>query len=162
MRPKRPSFDLQELLLSSNSPPWPDSSPRIDFQKGDEQESSAGDWVDKLVVNKQEFITEGDNPFRRWNGNSGPLPEIFCPGFRPDMGIYSDQQYDTQESRKDSHEYETEITDDSDELEITTSDSSEADMLWQFNLPKVTKPASGFESRIKKPQITLVKSPEIR
>lgn len=162
MRQKRPSFDLQELLPASNLTPWPESSPRNGSRKGDEQETSSGDWVDKLVVNKQDVICEGDSPSRCWDVNNGPLPEIFYPSYIPDMQIYKDQQYDRQESRKESGEYETEITDDSDELEIATSDSSEADMLWQFNLPKVTKPESGVGSRIKKPQIIPVKSPSMR
>lgn len=161
MRQKTPSFDFQALLAASNSPPWPDNSPRTDFQKSDEKETNCGDWVDKLMVNKQDAIN-GDNPFRRWDGNSGPLPEFLYPSYLPDMRIYSDLQYTRQGSRKESREYETAMTDDSDELDVATSDSSEADMLWQFNLSKVTNAANGFGSRTKKPQTMPMKSPEIR
>eukprot|EP00268_Persea_americana_P053009 TRINITY_DN5978_c1_g1_i2.p1 TRINITY_DN5978_c1_g1~~TRINITY_DN5978_c1_g1_i2.p1 ORF type:complete len:1031 (-),score=209.55 TRINITY_DN5978_c1_g1_i2:277-3369(-) len=161
MGQKRPSFDFQELLVASNSPRWPDN-PRTDFQKGDERETNSGDWVDKLMVNKQDAISGGDNPFRRWDGNSGPLPEFLYPSYLPDMRIYSDLQYTRQGSRKESREYETAMTDDSDELDVATSDSSEADILWQFNLSKVTNAVNGVGSKTKKPQTMPVKSPEIR
>ncbi|KAJ8623305.1 hypothetical protein MRB53_031834 [Persea americana] len=161
MGQKRPSFDFQELLVASNSPRWPDN-PRTDFQKGDERETNSGGWVDKLMVNKQDAISGGDNPFRRWDGNSGPLPEFLYPSYLPDMRIYSDLQYTRQGSRKESREYETAMTDDSDELDVATSDSSEADILWQFNLSKVTNAVNGVGSKTKKPQTMPVKSPEIR
>lgn len=162
MRQKRPSFDLQELLLATNSPPWPDNSPRVDFQKGDDKETGSGDWVDKVMVNKLDSSSGGENSLRRWDGSNGPLPDFFYPSYLPDVRMYSEPQYNRQGSRKESREYDTAMTDDSDELEMATSDSSEADMLWQFNFPKVSNAATGVGSRIKKPQTVPVKSPDLR
>ncbi|XP_077218432.1 kinesin-like protein KIN-14F [Tasmannia lanceolata] len=162
LRPKGRSFDLQELLTATNSPPWPDNSPRIDSQKADDKETASGDWVDKVMVNKLEGQT-GTDPLRCWEANNSPLPEFFYQSYIPDMRMYSDQQYNRNlASRKERSEYEMATTDDSDELEMATSDSSEADVLWQFNLPKITSAASGGGSRMKKPQPKLAKSPDPR
>ncbi|KAJ9543187.1 hypothetical protein OSB04_022894 [Centaurea solstitialis] len=49
-RQRRQSFDLDELLGNSNSPPWPPvSSPGED-----DREVGSGEWVDKVMVNKQD------------------------------------------------------------------------------------------------------------
>ncbi|XP_058076786.1 kinesin-like protein KIN-14F [Magnolia sinica] len=161
MRQKRPSFDLQELLMATNSPPWPDSSPRVYSQKGDDREMGSGEWVDKVMVNKQEVI--GDSPLGLWDRNNGPLPDLFFQSCLTDnMRVFPDQQYNKQGSRKESREYEMAMTDDSDELEIGTSDSSEADLFWQYNLPKVNSVTNGGGSRIKKPQPRLANSPDLR
>ncbi|KAL5996297.1 hypothetical protein ACLOJK_026373 [Asimina triloba] len=164
MRQKKPSFDLQELLMSTNSPPWPDNSPRVYSQKGDDKDVVSGDWVDKIMVNKQEASHGGENLLGRWDSSNGPLPDFFYQSCLPDMRVFPDQQYNKLGNRKDGCEYETTMTDDSDELEMGTSDSSEADLFWQFNVPKVSSVTHGHGgvSRIKKPQARSANSPELR
>ncbi|CDP17227.1 unnamed protein product [Coffea canephora] len=133
-KPKRKSLDLQDLLM--NSPPWPPvGSPGL---KDDEKER---DWVDKVMVIKQEGGRR-DNTLGSWEEESRQLPDMF---------------YHKQNSRNQM------VTDDSDELEATTSDSSEQDFLWQPNVHKVTNVSNSTGSKLKKPSPKQVKSsPEIR
>ncbi|XP_010245442.1 PREDICTED: kinesin-like protein KIN-14G [Nelumbo nucifera] len=168
MRPKRGSFDLQELL---NSPPWPPvNSPGLNFQKDDEKEACTGDWVDKVMVNKQETVNRNENPLGNWEGENGQLPGLFYQRYVPDLKVYPEQLYSRMTTnKKESNYYDLQrsrfdmaTTDDSDELEVATSDSSEPDLLWQFNLPKVTSIPNGAGSKIKKPHPKTAKSPELR
>ncbi|KAI3979100.1 hypothetical protein MKX01_016275, partial [Papaver californicum] len=154
--PKKANFDLQEL----NSPPWPQvNSSGFSFQREDERERGNGDWVDKVMVNKQESFNLRDaNPHGNWEGDNTQLPESFYQRYLVDSSKDGHQEYDTHRSR-----FDTATTDGSDELEAATSDSSEADMLWQFNLPKVTTTTpTKIESKIKKPQPKMAaKSPDL-
>ncbi|KAK1278698.1 Kinesin-4 [Acorus gramineus] len=166
VKQKRPSFDLQELLMATDSPPWPDSNHLQNFPKGDDdKEMGFGDWIDKTVVNKQESLIRGQNdPLRDWQGNGTQLPEFFYQSYLPDQlcgrdatGRKEGHDFDIQRSR-----FESASTDGSDELEIATSDSSEADMLWQYNLPRVTATVNGGVPRSKKPVPKPGRSPDIR
>lgn len=131
-KPKRKSLDLQDLLM--NSPSWPPVG--IPGLKDDEKER---DWVDKVMVIKQEGGRR-DNMLGSWEEESRQLPDMF---------------YKKQNSRNQM------VTDDSDELEATTSDSSEQDFLWQPNVHKVTNMSNS--SKLKKPSPKQVKStPEMR
>ncbi|KAI3880809.1 hypothetical protein MKX03_034710, partial [Papaver bracteatum] len=155
--PKKANFDLQEL----NSPPWPQvNSSGFSFQREDERERGNGDWVDKVMVNKQEsFHLRDANLHTNWEGDNKQLPESFYQRYLVDSSKKDGhQEYDPQRSRVD-----TATTDDSDELEAATSDSSEADMLWQFNSPKVTTTTpTKIASKIKKPQPKMAaKSPDL-
>ncbi|KAK9136773.1 hypothetical protein Sjap_007367 [Stephania japonica] len=166
-RTKMPSFDLQDLLI--NSPPWPPvNSPGLNFQKDDEKEMGSGEWVDKVMVNRQDSLS-GDNPLSLWEGENRQLPELFYQGYSLDSRVYPEQPSKKfVRSKKDSHDFDIQrsrfdmaTTDDSDELEVATSDSSEPELLWQFNLPKVTSIPNSIGSKIKKPQSKLAKSPEL-
>uniref|UniRef100_A0A1D1YMM2 Kinesin-4 n=1 Tax=Anthurium amnicola TaxID=1678845 RepID=A0A1D1YMM2_9ARAE len=159
---KSPSFDLEEVLATADSPPWPDSSPVVSFQGAEEREASSGDWVDKIMVNKQDSQVRYENSFGDWGGETSHLP---YQGYSPNMGVYSDQLYNRNGvSRQDSHEFDIQrsrfqpsSTDGSEEPEVATSDSSEADLLWQCNPPTATSIVAGSGTRIKK-----TKSPNIR
>ncbi|KAH6758062.1 P-loop nucleoside triphosphate hydrolases superfamily protein with CH domain-containing protein [Perilla frutescens var. hirtella] len=108
MRQKRQSLDLDELL--GNSPSWPPiSSPSL-TNVDDDREFSSGDWVDKLMVNKQDPFYGVDNPMTSW-----------------------DQKYLFQTN----NQFDANASDDVDELDAGTSDSSEPDLLWQFNHSKL-------------------------
>ncbi|KAK1317036.1 Kinesin-4 [Acorus calamus] len=166
VKQKRPSFDLQELLMATDSPPWPDSNHLQNFPKSDDdKEMGFGDWIDKTVVNKQESLIRGQNDsLRDWQGNGTQLPEFFYQSYLPDQLCGRDAT-----SRKEGHDFdiqrsrfESASTDGSDELEIATSDSSEADMLWQYNLPRVTTTVNGGVPRSKKPVPKPGRSPDIR
>ncbi|KAJ0976327.1 hypothetical protein J5N97_018292 [Dioscorea zingiberensis] len=150
LKQKNTGFDLQQLLLATGSHPWPDTDSSLKFQKhgavvGDDD--SPRDW-------------EGDNTL-----------DFFYKRYQSDTRDHLEQQYNRNigGGRKENHEYEVQrnqfdnvATDNSDDLDAATSDSSEADMLWQFNLPKVTGTPNGCGTRIKKPQVKLMKSPDIR
>ncbi|XP_042501652.1 kinesin-like protein KIN-14I [Macadamia integrifolia] len=169
MRSKRPSLDLQELLM--NSPPWPQATrPEQNFHKEDEKETGSGDWVDKVMVNRQEIAYGGEKSLGHWDGENVQLPEHFFQRFLPDSKVYPEQIYNRiAASKKENHDYDLQRSrfdmasaGDSDELEAATSDSSEPDLLWQFNHPKVTSIPNGVGSKIKKPQPKAYKSTEIR
>ena len=156
--------------MASNSHPWPDTSPRLNFQKGYEKETGYGDWVDKVMVNKHEATVKDESPLRDWEGDCAPSPDFFYQRYLSDTRVYSDQQYRRNSvMRKESHELEIQrnrfdsaATDDSDDLDVATSDSSEADVLWQFNIPKATSAANGSGTKIKKPQTKAANSMDFR
>ncbi|PKI76159.1 hypothetical protein CRG98_003520 [Punica granatum] len=152
VEPKRRSFDLQDLL--ANSPPWPPiSSPGLSG-KEDDKESVSGEWVDKVMV--KGVVSQEENPPVAWEAadNKKELPQMFYNGFTPDRSkIYPENQHpDVQRNRDDvggDH--------DSDDLDATTSDSSEADPLWQYNASKTVKSGLGPKNT-KKPQLKTAKS----
>lgn len=160
MRQKKPSFDLQDLLTSNDSPSWPDSNLRVNFQMGDEREVVGGDWIDKVVVNNNNAV--GD-----WEGDSAALPDFFYQRYHSGMG---EKQYQRNNTRqKDDHEYEqqrprfyTTNTDDSDDIDMATSDSSESDALWQLNVQSMNSSISESASKVKKPQAKLRDGPDSR
>ncbi|KAF8394616.1 hypothetical protein HHK36_020830 [Tetracentron sinense] len=170
LRPKGQSFDPQELLM--NSPPWqPVISPGLNYQKGDEKEMGSGDWVDKVMVNKIDVVSNDENPLECWEEENRQLPELFYQRFLPDSSkIYPENPYNKiAASKKENHNYDIQrnrfgmaSTDDSDELDAVTSDSSEPDLLWQFNLPKVASISNESGSKIKKTHPKPAKSPELR
>ncbi|XP_042515804.1 kinesin-like protein KIN-14I isoform X2 [Macadamia integrifolia] len=169
MSKRSTSLDPQELLMHSSS--WPPvSGLERNFQKEDEKETGSGDWVDKVMVNKQEVVYGDEKPLGCWDGENGQLPEHFYQRFLLDSKVYPEKRYNrVGGNRKESQDFDlqrsrfdTATTYDSDELEVATSDSSEPDMLWQFNNPKVTRIPNGVGSKIKKPQPKAYKSPEIR
>ncbi|XP_020589107.1 kinesin-like protein KIN-14F isoform X2 [Phalaenopsis equestris] len=152
---KKPSFDLQDLLMGEDSLPWSNSSPLKACRNGeDDKDASSGDWVDKVMVNKNEnSLSHGDG------GNFATPPDFFYQRYVSDSSSYQDQPYSRSgHQRKDSTEFEIQrhrfdsvTTDDSDDLDVATSDSSEADALWQFNLPKSACNSNSGGSKVKKP-----------
>ncbi|OEL28290.1 Kinesin-4 [Dichanthelium oligosanthes] len=153
LRQKKPSFDLQDLLTSNDSPSWPDSNLRVNFQMGDEREAVGGDWIDKVVVNNNNSI--GD-----WEGDSAALPDFFYQRYHSGMREKQFQRNNTRQ--KDDHEYEQQRprfystnTDDSDDIDMATSDSSESDALWQLNVQSMSSSISESGSKVKKPQAKL-------
>ncbi|XP_068661803.1 kinesin-like protein KIN-14I [Aristolochia californica] len=149
-RQSKSTTDLQLCeLTANNTPTWPEYSLRVECQKGEEKDSGTGEWVDKVMVNRLE-VRGHDNLSRSWQVQGASLPEQHLyQGYIPETRIPPELQY----GRREGHEDETGITDDSDELEVATSDSSEAtDALWQFNVAKLTNIPPGTGSKIKKPQ----------
>ena len=157
---KRQSIDIQDLLM--NSPPWPPvGSPA---SKEDVSEAAAsGDWVDKVMLNRQAGLGSDED--------NRQLPEIFYQRHAPDpskiypeqsLNKFSGNRQDCQDNDVNRNRYETATTDDSDDLEAATSDSSETDLLWQLNLPKVSSIPNGLGSKPKKPNPKQMKSSEFR
>ncbi|XWS31769.1 hypothetical protein CRYUN_Cryun23aG0104600 [Craigia yunnanensis] len=154
---KRQSFDLDELL--ANSPPWPPViSPNQNF-RDDEKELSSGEWVDKVMVNKQDAINRVGNPLGCWEAENGNLSDVFYQKYLQDSSkIYPEQSYNM---FMGGNRFNMVGADDIDDLDAATSDSSEPDLLWQFNQSKLSSIASGIELKTKKPTSVSARNPEL-
>lgn len=160
---KSSSFDLQQLLEATGSHPWSESTRNAEI--------GTRDWIDKFMFNKPGAVLENYDSLRDWEGDNGNLPDIFYQRYQSDMKVHPEQQYNRNiTGRKENGErdlqrnrFDTTTTDDSDDLDVTTSDSSEADALWQqFNLPKISSTPNMVGSKLRKPQARSMKSPDIR
>ncbi|XP_065860426.1 kinesin-like protein KIN-14I isoform X2 [Euphorbia lathyris] len=159
LRQKRQSFDLDELL--ANSPPWPPViSPNKNYGEDEKEMGGSGDWVDKVMVNKQDAINRIENPLGCWEADNGNLPDVFYQKYLSDTSkIYPEQSYNM---FMGNTRFNTSNTDDTDDLDAATSDSSEPDLLWQFNQTKLSGIANGSESKTKRPNSKAAKNPELR
>lgn len=158
MSQKRQSFDLDELL--GNSSPWPPvSSPGQNYGE-DDKEAGSGEWVDKIMVNKQEALNGVQNPLGHWGTDNGLVSDAFYQKYLTDSSkIYTEPSYNIFAG---SNQFEIATTDDLDELDAGTSDSSEPDLLWQFNHSKLNHFTTGTGSKARKPNPKLAKSSELR
>ncbi|XP_076885225.1 kinesin-like protein KIN-14I [Bidens hawaiensis] len=131
IRQKTQSFDQDELL--ANSPQWPPVSGEGEAYLEDDKDTGSGDWVDKVMVNKQDAA-------RCWEAENAAISDAFYQKYVPDSSkLYAEQSYTIFEG---GNRFEVVITDGVDELDAATSDSSEPDLLWQFNhskLPTISK-----------------------
>ncbi|KAM1042329.1 hypothetical protein ACFX13_032126 [Malus domestica] len=156
-RTKRQSFDLEELL--GNSSPWPPVDSPIQNYEEDDRDVSSGEWVDKVMVNKQEARRLG-NPLGSWGADNGNLSDGFYQKYLQDSSkVYPDQSYNMFVG---SNKFNVASTDEMDDLDAATSDSSEPDFLWQFNQTKLTSIGNGIASKTKKPNGKPMKSLEPR
>lgn len=148
-RQKRQNFDLDELL--ANSPPWPPVKSPGQNHGDDDKDMSSGEWVDKVMVNKQEVSRVG-NPLGGWVADNENLSDAFYQKYLQDSSkLYPEQSYNMF----------TASNDELDDLDAATSDSSEPDLLWQFNQTKLLSTGNGIGSKTKKPNAKPVKSPEL-
>lgn len=158
IRQKRQSFDMDELL--ANSPPWPPvSSPCLNYGE-DDKDTVSGEWVDKVMVNKQD-VNQVENPLGCWEAENGHLNDVFYQKYLQDSSkLYTEQGYGMLTG---ANRFNMAGIDDIDDLDAGTSDSSEPDLLWQFNHSKLTSIGNGIGSKTKKPNGGKpVKSPELR
>ncbi|KAM1169681.1 hypothetical protein ACFX19_031966 [Malus domestica] len=156
-RTKRQSFDLDELL--GNSSPWPPVDSPIQNYEENDRDVSSGEWVDKVMVNKQEARRLG-NPLGSWGADNGNLSDGFYQKYLQDSSkVYPDQSYNMFVG---SNKFNVASTDEMDDLDAATSDSSEPDFLWQFNQTKLTSIGNGIASKTKKPNGKPMKSLEPR
>ncbi|KAL3644745.1 Kinesin-like protein KIN-14I [Castilleja foliolosa] len=138
LRQKKPTMDLDELL--GNSPTWPPFSNHDQKNVDDDREVGPGEWVDKLMVNKQD-PNGVESPLMSWNLN---VPEKPC-------GLFPA-----------NNRFDVSGIDDLDELDAGTSDSSEPDLLWQFNNSKLGSFSNGISPNVEKALAKPAKSPELR
>lgn len=124
----------------------------------------SGDWVDKVMVNKLDSASRNENP-RHVDGER----EHFYQRHHLDSKVYPEQTFNMTASIRETPVYDLPrsrfdmaSTDGSEELEAATSDSSEPDLLWQFNLSKVTSISSGVGLKLKKSHSGLANSPDLR
>ncbi|KAJ0779142.1 putative minus-end-directed kinesin ATPase [Helianthus annuus] len=143
-RQKTQSFDLDELL--ANSPPWPPISTPGETYLEDDRDTYSGDWVDKVMVNKQDAA-------RCWEAENAATSDPFYQKDVPDSS--SEQSYTVFEN---GNGFEMVNTDGVDELDAATSDSSEPDLHWQFNHSKLPT-MSRFNNKSKG---KATKSPDFR
>ncbi|CAL5425937.1 unnamed protein product [Camellia sinensis] len=156
LRQKRQSFDLDELLGSSS--PWPPvTSPGQNYGE-DDRETGLGEWVDKVMVNKQEAHGV-HNPLGHWEADNGHMSDVFGQKYLSDSSkLYMEPSYNIFTG---SNQFDIATSDDLDELDAGTSDSSEPDLLWQFNHARLTNLTNGMGSKIQKPNPKPAKSPEL-
>ncbi|XP_020231761.1 kinesin-like protein KIN-14I [Cajanus cajan] len=127
VRKKTQSFDFDEI--SANSPPWPPVNNNNSLGQNyaeDDKETGSGEWVDKVMVNKTENLLEC------WQASNGNLSEAFYQKY-PKM--HSEQSYNMFIG---GNHFNIAGSDDTDDLDAATSDSSEPDLLWQFNHSKLS------------------------
>ncbi|XWS46601.1 hypothetical protein CRYUN_Cryun14cG0082400 [Craigia yunnanensis] len=157
LRQKRQSFDLDDLL--ANSPPWPPViSPAQNF-RDNEKELGSGEWVDKVMVNKQDAIGRVGNPLGCWEVENGNLSDVFYQKYLQDSSKnYPEQSYNMLAG---GNKFNMAGADDIDDLDAATSDSSEPDLLWQFSQSKLSSITNGIESKTKKSTSKSARNPEL-
>ncbi|CAA0843302.1 P-loop nucleoside triphosphate hydrolases superfamily protein with CH (Calponin Homology) domain [Striga hermonthica] len=149
MRQKRQSLDLDELL--GNTPTWPPITSPCQTSLDDDREITSGDWVDKLMVNKQEdLVCQLMSPLAGWDPNNSKttVPNVNYQKYLSDSSKY--------------YQFDINGADEMDELDAGTSDSSEPDLLWQFNSSKLGNFNNGVSPKVQKPNLIQSKSPELR
>lgn len=157
MRQKTHSLDFDEI--STNSPPWPPvKSPGQNYGE-DDKEIGSGEWVDKVMVNKQD-VSKTVGLLGGWEADNGHLSEVFYQKYLQDSSkIYTERSYNM---FMGGNQFNIAGSDDMDDLDAVTSDSSEPDLLWQFNHSKLTSVPNGIGSKTKRSVSKLPKSPELR
>ncbi|KAI3682767.1 hypothetical protein L1987_83004 [Smallanthus sonchifolius] len=147
-RQKTQSIDLDELL--GNSPPWPPVSSPGEMYGEDDREIGSGDWVDKVMVNKQDGAR---GTVGCWEPENSRMPDSFYQKYLPE------QSYNIFPG---GNGFDVATTDDLDELDAATSDSSEPDLLWQFNHSKLSSLTNGGMSKVNNLNAKSTRSPELR
>ncbi|XP_030543232.1 kinesin-like protein KIN-14I isoform X4 [Rhodamnia argentea] len=155
LKHKKPSFDLDELL--ANSPPWPPVP--VQSYRDEEKEVGSGEWVDKVMVNKEDG-SQVENTLGCWSTNNGHLTDGFCQKYLQDSSKNFPEQ--TYSMFMGSNGFDHTNTDDVDELDAATSDSSEPDLLWQFNHAKLNGITNGIASKANRSTSKPRKNPDIR
>lgn len=158
MTKKSESCEVEEITV--NSPPWPPvASPGQTYREEDPSFGSS-EWVDKVMVNNRQ------DEMRRveslWGGGMtdngiSVLPEDF---YRRDVSsdssrIFSEHSYNIFMGNNNS----------ADDLDAATSESSEPDLLWQYNqsASKMSSTTSTIEStKAKKTVSRPIRSPQLR
>lgn len=140
MRHKKQSLDLDELLR--NSPPWPPVNKTGENGEEDDKEASYGEWVDKVMVNKQDDANViMNNQLGNWEADNGDMSDAFYSKYLSNSSSYSNMF--TSHHQLD-HGGGGGRADYFDELDAGTSDSSEPDLLWQFNNAKISSLGNGI------------------
>ncbi|GAU11258.1 hypothetical protein TSUD_342480 [Trifolium subterraneum] len=161
MRQKTQSIDFDEI--SANSPPWPPVNSLVQNDVEDDKETGSGEWVDKVMVNKLD-ANKTENLLECWQESNGNLSESFYQTYLQDSSkMYSEQSYNNM--FMGGNQFSSIMTgsdDNMDEVDAATSDSSEPDLLWQFNHSKLTSLTNGIGSKtIMRSVSKATKSPEL-
>ncbi|CAH2057659.1 unnamed protein product [Thlaspi arvense] len=145
---KAESCEVEEITV--NSPPWPPVASPGQTYRDEDRSFGSSEWVDKVMVNNRQ------DEMRRveslWGG--GTTDSDF---YRRDLSsdtsrIFSEHSYNIFMGNNNS----------TDDVDAATSDSSEPDLLWQFNQSSKISTTSNIESKPKKPVSKPMKSPQFR
>ncbi|XP_058738499.1 kinesin-like protein KIN-14G isoform X2 [Vicia villosa] len=149
---KRRSLDPHDMYR--NSLPWPHVNHQAANGKEDDKESVSGEWVDKIRMNRTDSLTSDDSLVEQWEADNKEFSPISPSSFSENSKLCLEPAFDIA----------TMTTEESDELEIATSDSSESDMNWLIQAPKPTAISNGLGSIKAKKSINPrpSKIPEIR
>lgn len=120
---------------------------------------SSGEWVDKVMVNKQDAARGVGNLFG-WESEKDNVSDVLYEKYLSDSSkVYQEKSSNLFQM---SNHFDITTAEDLDEFDATTSDSSEPDLLWQFNNTKLNSFPNGNGSKIQKPNAKPAKSPESR
>eukprot|EP00256_Glycine_max_P030771 XP_006574541.1 kinesin-like protein KIN-14I [Glycine max] len=155
LRQKTQSYDFDEM--STNSPPWPPVNNPRQLYGDDDRETGSGEWVDKVMVNKQD-ANKTENILGCWEADSGNLSDVFYQKYlQGSSKMFSERSYNM--FMGGNNQFNVAGSDDMDDLDDTTTDSSEPDLLWQFNHSKLTSIANGNGSKARRPVSKPTNSP---
>ncbi|CAL0320851.1 unnamed protein product [Lupinus luteus] len=157
LRQKSQSFDFDEI--SANSPPWPPVKSPGPTYKEEDGETVSGEWVDKVMVNKLDVKNTESMLECCWEAESGHLSDIFYQKYLQDSSKISSQQ--SYSMFMGGKQFNIAGSDNMDDLDAATTDSSEPDLLWQFNHSKPTTLANENRSKARKSVSKSAKSPEL-
>ncbi|XP_054803111.1 kinesin-like protein KIN-14I [Prosopis cineraria] len=155
-RQKTHSLDFDEI--SANSPPWPPVKSPGQNHGEDDKEIGQGEWVDKVMVNKQD-VSKFGIPLRGWEADNGQLSEAFYQKYLQDSSIVCTER--SFNMLMGGSQFNLAGSDDMDDLDAVTSDSSEPDLLWQYNHSKLATVPNGIGSKTKRSMSKTPKSPEL-
>ncbi|KEH24415.1 kinesin-like protein KIN-14I isoform X1 [Medicago truncatula] len=159
LRQKTQSFDFDEI--SANSPPWPPVNSLGQDNGEDEKETGSGEWVDKVMVKKLE-ANKTENLLGCWQESNGNLSESFYQTYLQDSSkMYSEQSYNMFMGGNQFNSINMGSDDNTDEVDAITSDSSEPDLLWQFNHSKLSSLTNGIGTKAMRSVSKATKSPEL-
>ncbi|KAL6958697.1 hypothetical protein U1Q18_045215 [Sarracenia purpurea var. burkii] len=147
LRQKRQNLDLDELL--GNSPSWPPASSPVgrNFRQED-KETGSDEWVDKVMVNRQNVVHGVHYPSVHWEADNGPMSDVFYQKYLSDSSkTYSEPSYSIFAG---SNQFETATIDGLYDLDAYTSDSSEPDLVWQFSHAKLTNLTNEIGLKVRK------------
>ncbi|CAN4093027.1 unnamed protein product [Withania somnifera] len=156
-RQKRPSYDIDELL--GNSPSWPSVNSPCENSMGYDKDMGTGEWVDKVMVNKQDSVRGVGKPFGYWESENG-MSDAFGQKYLSESSKLCQEKSSNLFTLSDH--FDVTHADDLEEFDATTSDSSDPDFLWQFNNSKLNSFAYGNDSKIQRSNPKHAKSPETR
>ena len=146
--------------MLKNTPSWPHVNSVGLNHICDEKDLDSGEWIDKIMVNKQDSVPKtGDN--LSWEtSENGHMTDAFHPKNFPDGSqLYSNQSYNM---FSESNRFEVTDVVDLDELDAATSDSSEPDLLWRFDNSKLPTLSNGSMLKSKKLDGKRIRIPELR
>ncbi|XVE84183.1 hypothetical protein DITRI_Ditri16bG0149500 [Diplodiscus trichospermus] len=111
------------------------------------------------MLNKQDVINRVGNPLGCWEAENGNLSDVFYQKYllAASSKIYPEQSYNMFMA---GNRFNMAGADEIDDLDAAISDSSEPDLLWQFNQSKLRSITNGIESKPKKPTSKSVRNPE--
>ncbi|KAF1869684.1 hypothetical protein Lal_00017259 [Lupinus albus] len=139
---KRRSLDIHDMYR--NSPQWPHRmNPVTNVREDDKESSGSSEWIDKIMMKRNDSLTSDDSLVGQWDAETKQFSPLLSP-----TSLSETSKMCLEPSL---HGYDMNITDESDEIDIATSDSSESELNWlSSHIPKPTTISNGLPSKPKK------------